>query len=114
MVIVEVRLFSKIMSRPGSDCFCFQLATGKMPFPEFNEIGAKEKVLRGKRPPKPRSFDAVGITPAVWNIAKKCWHQKAKERLKVNAVLEYLENLANPSPGGALTILKRAPTWKRR
>jgi hypothetical protein len=99
MVIVEARLFPKIIIHPGPDCFHFQLATGKAPFPEFTDLSVTVMVSGGKRPPKPRSFDAQGITPVVWKIAKQCWHQKAKERPEVNAVLKYLENLPNPSPG---------------
>ena len=36
------------------------------------------------------------MTPAVWKIAEKCWHQEAKKRPEVNAVLQHLEDLANP------------------
>jgi len=35
------------------------------------------------------------MTPAVWKIAKKCWNEKAEERLEASAVLQRLENLAN-------------------
>ena len=83
------------MARPGSDRPRFQLVTGKMPFPEFTDDIVTIMISKGKRPPKPRRFDAPGITPGVWKVAKKCWHEKAKERPEVDAVLQYLESIAN-------------------
>jgi hypothetical protein len=97
MVIVEVRPFSKIIIRLGSDCF--QLATGKAPFPESTDVSVTVMVTKGKRPPKPLNFDAPGMSSAIWKIAKKCWHQKAKERPEINVILKHLENLVNLGPG---------------
>ena len=99
MVIVEVCPFSKIIIRLSSDCFRLQLATGKAPFPEYTDTSVTVMVSKGKRPPKPLRFDAPGMSPAIWKIAKKCWHEKAKERPEVNVVLKHLENLVNPGPG---------------
>jgi hypothetical protein len=70
-----------------------------MPFPEDTDPNVTIMIAKGKRPPKPRRFDAPGITPAVWKIAKRCWHERANERPEVNAVLQDLENLAKPAPG---------------
>ena len=91
MVIAEVCLFHESAMHPGSDRFRFQLATGKIPFPEYNDPSVPIMVLKGKRPAKPPSFDVPGMTPAVWKIAKSCWHQEAKKRPEVNAVLRSLE-----------------------
>ena len=96
MVIVEVRLFSESTICSGSDHFRSQLVTGKMPFPEFTNPNVSTLISKGRRPPKPLRFQAPGITPAVWKIAEKCWHQKANERPEVNAILQHLEGLANP------------------
>ena len=96
MVIVEVCLFSESMIHLGSDHFRSQLVTGNMPFPECMDHNVINLMLKGKRPPKPRRFEAPGMTPAVWRIAEKCWHENAKERPEVNVVLQYLEGLANP------------------
>ena len=97
MVVVAVRLVPESMARPGSDYFHFQLVTGKRPFPSHdNDLNVLIMLSRGKRPPKPLRFDAPGMSPAVWKIAEKCWHEKAKERPEVNVVLKDLENLAKP------------------
>jgi serine/threonine protein kinase len=109
MVIVEARLLSGSVIRSSSDRSRLQLATGEMPFPEFTDPNVTILIARGKRPPKPRNFDAPGITPAVWKIARKCWHEKAKERPEVNVVLKHLENLASPGPG-----MCTYPIWSGR
>ena len=92
----ELRMFSRKRARPGSDCLRFQLVTGKGPYAGVQDSVVIPMVLKGKRPSKPRTFEAPGMTPAVWKIAEKCWHQKANERPEVDAVLQRLENLANP------------------
>ena len=66
-----------------------------MPFPESTDLNVTILISEGKRPSKPRRFDAPGMTPAIWKIAEKCWHENAKKRPEVNVVLRRLENLAN-------------------
>ena len=95
MVTVEVCLFSESMKPPGSDRFPLQLVTGRIPFPEFSHHNVIIMILKGRRPQKPRHFDAPGMTLAVWKIAQQCWHDKADERPEVNAVLRSLEDLAD-------------------
>ena len=70
--------------------------TGEVPFPKRGEYEVATMVSNGKRPSKPRRFNATGMTPAVWKIAEKCWRQKAEKRPEVSTVLKYLEDLAKP------------------
>ena len=70
-----------------------------MPLPEYTDPNVAVLILRAKRPPKPRRFETLGMSPAVWKIAEKCWHQKARKRPDVNTVLQLLENLANSGVG---------------
>jgi len=100
MVIVEVYPFDESVIYLYPNCFGFQLATGKMPFPEFTDHNVVVMIMRGKRPQMPHSFDAPGMTPAVWKVAQKCWHEKAMERPEVNTVLRSLEDLANSGTCG--------------
>ncbi|KAF9646793.1 kinase-like protein [Thelephora ganbajun] len=74
-----------------------ELVTGKIPYHDSQDVNVIFLISKGRRPPKPLSFEAPGITPAVWEIAKKCWHGKAKERPEVGAVLQSLENVADPA-----------------
>ena len=100
MVIVEVCLCFVIVTCLGSDCVLPQLVTGKIPYPELRDIQVTIKVPRGGRPPKPRSFEAPGMSPGVWKIAKKCWHQNGEVRPDTKAILQSLEKL--PKPGVSL------------
>ena len=94
MVIVEACEFSESMIRPGSDRLRFQLATGKVPFFGRADAEVTLQVFQSRRPQKPHRFEAPGMTLAVWKIAEKCWHQKAKERPEAQAVLRDLEDIA--------------------
>ena len=94
MVAVEVRI-SRKRERPGSDCFRFQLATGKVPYAGVPDSTVILMVSRGKRPSKPRPFKAPGMSLAVWKIAQKCWNEKARDRPEVDTVLQSLQDIAN-------------------
>ena len=85
--------------------------TGNVPFPEFSDYDAIKMILRGKRPLKPPRFEAPGMTPAVWKIAEKCWHEKAKERPEVSTILRYLETLANPGVYVRFNLERRQLTF---
>ena len=81
-----------------------------MPFPDKTDANVTILVFRGERPPKPRRFEAPGITPAVWKVAEKCWREKVKERPEVNTVLQDLENIANT--GGCNRGVCSCPEWE--
>ena len=93
MVIVEVCLPRGGAGYPGSDYLPLQLATGKMPFPDYTDHNVAIIISKGRRPSKPMRFEALGITAGVWKIAKQCWDEKEKERPEARAVLQSLENL---------------------
>jgi len=103
-------MFYECVVHPGSDPFRLQLTTGKMPFSEYTDHNVIIMVSRGKRPPTPDSFGAPGMTPAVWKIAKKCWNEKAKERLETSVVLQSLENI--PKTGGCTHQLCSCSPWE--
>ena len=70
-----------------------KLVTGQEPFPDWPESHIPVLILKGKRPKKPNTFDAPGISPGVWKIAKQCWHEEEKERPETDVVLQRLETL---------------------
>jgi len=96
MVIVEARPFSKTAIFPGSDWFCFQLMSKNVPYTGIDEGTVIRRILLSQGPLKPHTFEVPGMTPAVWKIAKRCWHRKVEKRPELDTVLQYLENLANP------------------
>ena len=69
--------------------------TGKIPWPELSDQNVEILASKGKRPRRPRSFDATGITPGVWAVAERCWHEKPERRPEVKTVLQALENIAS-------------------
>jgi len=70
-----------------------ELVTGEMPFFGYSDAGFTVAISKHKRPSEPRRYDAPGMTPLVWKVAKRCWHEKAKERPEVKIVLRDLENI---------------------
>ena len=52
-------------------------------------------IFEGKRPRKPRDFDTLGVSPAVWEIAERCWHEDPDKRPEAKAVLRDLGEIAN-------------------
>jgi serine/threonine protein kinase len=82
MVIVEVWLLCGSTGYSGSDRSPLQLATGRMPYPDYTDHNVTIAISKGKRPSKPTRFEAPGITSRVWKVARKCWHKRAKERLE--------------------------------
>jgi len=88
-------VFPRKFRRPSSDHLRSQLATGKKPYPELLDTAVVIKVSKGKRPPKPDPFEVPGMPQAVWKIAEKCWHEKAKERPDANTVIQSLGNITN-------------------
>ena len=79
------------------------------PFPSEGDAAVISKVLRGRRPQKPEST-ALGITPAVWNVAKKCWRKNVKKRPEVGEVLQELENIGKHDiPGMPSLASKKQP-----
>lgn len=79
----------------GTDRFCLQLVTRNVPFPDLDDSIVCAMVFEGRRPQKPQNFDALGINPAVWEIAERCWHEEANQRPEVKVVLQDLEGIAN-------------------
>ena len=50
-------------------------------------------VSSGKRPQRPRRFDAPEITQEGWALAERCWNGSAEERPEVVAVLQDLKQI---------------------
>ena len=67
--------------------------TGKVPFAEYTDQNVVVMIAKGKRPSRPRSFEAPGITPEVWEIATMCWDENADKRPEAIVVLRLLESL---------------------
>jgi len=71
-----------------------ELTTGKPPFHGVTDLNVAITVSKGTRPQKPHYFDAPGITSGVWEVAKRCWHKRPRERPEVRDVLQELNQIA--------------------
>ncbi|KAF9646106.1 kinase-like protein [Thelephora ganbajun] len=69
-----------------------ELYTGNIPFPDRQDPSVILMVARGERPSKPVSAEALGLTPAVWELTKRCWHKKSAKRPDTPEILAHLEN----------------------
>ena len=64
-----------------------------MPFPDYQDHSIPVIISKGKRPSKPNFFEAPGMSPGVWKIARQCWREKEKERPETDVVLRSLETI---------------------
>jgi len=81
-----------------------ELYTGKIPFPNSPDPTVILLVARGRRPPKPVSGEALGLTPTIWELTKRCWHKNPAKRPDTSEILAYLEN---KKVGLPLPLLRR-------
>jgi hypothetical protein len=88
-------VYSQVYGHPHPDIFYLQLATGQVPFYGSPNQNVLTMVTSGKRPQRPRRFNAPGITSAVWTVADKCWNQEAEERPDVRIVVDALKQIAS-------------------
>lgn len=93
MVIIEVGCFQPINRGDHSMCYC-QLYTGSVPFPDSPDPTVILLVARGGRPPKPVSAETLGLSSAVWELTKRCWHKNPAKRPNSSEVLAYLEGMS--------------------
>ncbi|KAF9647855.1 kinase-like protein [Thelephora ganbajun] len=73
-----------------------ELYTGHIPFADRRDPSVILMVAKGKRPPKPASAEALGLTPGVWELTKKCWHKKSSRRPDTSEILAHLESMLSP------------------
>ena len=93
MVVVKIYTLCGNVEYPGSGNPSPSLRPGRNYFLMPYERDIPTIILEGKRPSEPDSFETAGISPEVWRIAKRYYHEKEKKRLGTNVVLEDPEAL---------------------
>jgi len=71
--------------------YCSKVFTGKVPFPNFNDVRVVIAISRGERPPKPPGGEGIGLRPTVWKLTEECWDQSPGKRPDVTSVLRRLQ-----------------------
>jgi len=49
-------------------------------------------VMRGERPPWPVQAEALGLTPAIWKLTKRCWHKTPTKWPGTSEILACLQD----------------------
>jgi len=66
----------------------YQVLTGKWPFFPRREEEVMLAVTSGKRPPKPKNAEGIGMTGVVWDLLRECWKEDRTARPTIGQVLE--------------------------
>ncbi|KAF7369136.1 Protein kinase domain-containing protein [Mycena venus] len=86
----------------GSDvyafgCVCYEILTGKVPFPELqNDMAVMMRVAQGHRPSRPLSCLGTTTLDSVWKLMQECWEGKSEIRPSAS---QLVERLVSPSIG---------------
>jgi hypothetical protein len=67
-----------------------QVMTGNIPFAQYNNWTVIPRIVSGERPARPQISPGLGLTDAVWGLARQCWSQQIDERPVIADVLQSL------------------------
>jgi len=88
-------------SRPNqkSDIYSFAMVaievfTGKVPFPDMPNTKVIIITSQGRRPKKPEDAQYLGLSDSVWNMIKRCWHEKPDQRPTTSEVVVFFRQAA--------------------
>ncbi|KAF9781255.1 kinase-like domain-containing protein, partial [Thelephora terrestris] len=89
------------------DIYAFAMVlTGSPPFAHRQKPEvAVDVVLEGKRPPRPKNSESLGITNEIWNLLEMCWAKNVASRPKVGQVVAYLNRVAKNWTADATAFL---------
>ena len=65
----------------------YQVLTGQWPFYPKQKMEIVVAVISGKRPPKPKNAEEIGMTGVVWELMEKCWMEDRTKRPNILQVL---------------------------
>jgi len=66
--------------------------TGNIPFAQYTNWTIIPRIVSGERPEKPQISPELGLTNAVWDLARQCWSQQIDERPIIADVLQSLNH----------------------
>jgi len=89
-------------STKESDCYAlgmviYEVLSGRSPFPCYGAGTVILKVLDGERPVRPEEDEGARFTGTIWEMLERCWKPQPRDRPIVEAVLECLEGVSEPS-----------------
>ena len=80
----------------SSDCYAlgmtvYEVLSGHVPFPQYNDIIVTLRVSRGERPERPQGTGGKWFTDGVWEILEQCWKPEPGDRPSANPVCRRFE-----------------------
>ena len=80
----------------SSDCYAlgmtvYEVLTGQIPFPQYNQHAAVVRVTEGMRPERPQGAVGEWFTDDVWGILGRCWEADPSDRPSIEDVLQHLD-----------------------
>ena len=95
--LLDPERFGSENGRPTKESDCYALGmvvlevlTGRVPFPNCNNLVVMRKIVEGEQPEKPQGPEAVWFTDDLWATLEQCWVPKPELRPTVEGVLERL------------------------
>ena len=85
-----------------SDCYAlgmviYEVLSGRVPFPQCNDVIVVTKVLKGEHPGKPQGEERAWFTVGLWGVLERCWKSQPQDRPNLNTVLLCLQDTTNSS-----------------
>ena len=83
-----------------SDCYALGMTTyevlrGKIPFAGHRHFTAMQRILKGKRPGRPRGMKRAWFTDDLWGMLKLSWAMQPVDRPSIKAMLECFVRVSN-------------------
>ncbi|KAL0578823.1 Rho guanine nucleotide exchange factor [Marasmius crinis-equi] len=106
-LLLEDGATSKASDIYAYGCVCYEIFTGRHPFPELpNETAVTLAVNQGKQPSRP--VEAKKLTDLMWALMEKCWAATPSSRPDAGRVVDEIVemNLRNTR-----TYIESAPDW---
>jgi hypothetical protein len=66
--------------------------TGSAPFARYGNLAVIPRIIGGERPERPQISPMLGLTNAIWDLARKCWSQQIDDRPIIADVLQSLNH----------------------
>ncbi|KAL0567883.1 Rho guanine nucleotide exchange factor [Marasmius crinis-equi] len=93
-LLVENGKTSKASDIYAFGCVCYEIFTGKHPFPELpTDAAVVVAVNQGKRPSRPK--DISELTDIMWALIEACWHRTPSSRPEAAQVLDQILKMSS-------------------
>ena len=86
---------TKCSDRYAFGMVMYEVLSGQLPFSKHPDFVVVAKVLKGKRPTRPRGAKGRWFTDGIWSVLECCWMPSPGDRPMVKDVLDRLEEVSS-------------------